>query len=118
MRISQAPVKMPLIGEGGSVGKGWIDWFLNVSSALKGTFTRAKEFAITPWSIQVNQRVEIGTQTWTSPVPVNDGVVAITKFNGSGNEIATERVVTEDDSVNLPEITEGFVYVSAVLIRR
>ena len=42
MRVNEAPIKKPLIGEGFIDGKVWMQWFTSLADALKGEWDEGK----------------------------------------------------------------------------
>ena len=116
MRMGEAPIKNPLIGEGFIDGKVWMQWFTALSDSLKGEWSEGKRTIIanspapTPtdnyFSIQGRQvfcRIRWGNTTLGGTLTLFDkfenGILNL--YDGT---TIVQGVQVVDDTITLPSL--------------
>jgi len=117
MRVNKAPVTTVLTDGLNKIGKGWLDWVLDISRALGGEYQFTSDYAMYPKHIVLSTKVAIDIGTYDLVTAVEDGVVSVDNFNSSDFLLSIRRIKVIDSTITIPIATEGYYMITGSLIR-
>lgn len=115
-RINKAPVSQVMVTPEFKVAVGWLDWVNSINRELSGSYSNNESEVVDNHKVTINAQLDISKTSYTVSVDVYDGVVSVDNFDDSGH-VATYKVMSNNNVITLPSITDGYYVVSGILIR-